>query len=194
MDVDKCQENLRKAIIAISPVHENALNELRQFSIYKETGAKDFFCKAGDYSLYFAFVCSGIFKSYYCDIKGKEHCTGIFTQNMFMLPLPSFLYRKPAFQFFQAVTESVTINFKYADIENLSRKHLSVKHFLRTLIDREWILKKELMLAGKYIYDYRSRFTLFREQFKEHISQIPIDSISSYLNIPENQLRKLMDN
>ena len=193
MDINNCREHLRKAILAISPVHDKAIVELQQLFNYEQIKAGDFFCRAGDYSLYFAFICHGLFSSYYNDAKEKEHCTGLFTRNMFMLPLPSFIYRKPAFQFFQAIQDSAIIKCKYADIENIARKQSSVKDFLRILIDKEWIVRKELILAGKYIYDYQSRFQIFLDQYHEVISQIPVATISSYLSIPEKQLHKLMD-
>lgn len=193
MDIESCQEHIRKAILAISPVHEKALIDLQKLFIYEKINANEFFCKAGDYSLYFAYVCKGFFRSYYRDPHEKEHCTSIFAKSMFMLPLPSFLYRKPTFQFFQAIQESIIIKIKYAEIENFSRKESSVNDFLRALIDREWIIKKELSLSGKYIYNHRTRYNLFHEQFQDQVSSIPIEYISSYLSIPEKQLKKLME-
>ena len=193
MDIDSCQEHLRKAILAISPVHKKALIDILQLLIPEKIAANEYFCKAGDYSLYFAYVCQGFFRSYYRDARNAEHCTGFYSHHMFMLPLPAFLYRKPTFQFFHAIQDSTIIKIKYADIENLARKQSSVYEFLRTLIDREWIIKKELILAEKYIYNHQTRYQLFSEQFQEQVSQIPTEYISSFLNIPEKQLRKLMD-
>lgn len=192
MNIGNCQEHLRKAILAISPVHEKALNDIQQLLIPETIPANEYFCKAGDYSLYFTYICHGLFRSYYRDSENKEHCTGFYCNHMFMLPLPAFLYRKPAFQFFQAIQDSTIIKMKYAEIENLARKQSSVLDFLRTLIDREWIIKKELTLAAKYIYNNETKYQLFLEQFQEQASQIPVEYISSYLNIPEKQLRKLI--
>ncbi len=78
-------------------------------------------------------------------------------------------------------------------MENLARKHSSVNDFLRTLIDREWIVKKEQILAEKYLYDHQTRFQLFNERFRDQFQEIPIASISSFLNIPEKQLYKLIE-
>lgn len=193
MDIDTCKVHLRNAILAIYPVHEKALVDIQQLFIPETISAKEYFCKAGDYSLYFAFICDGLFQSFYRDTKNTEHCTGFYCNNMFMLPLPSFLYRKPVFQFFHAIKKSTLIKIKYADMENLARKHSSVNDFLRTLIDREWIVKKEQILAEKYLYDHQTRFQLFNERFRDQFQEIPIASISSFLNIPEKQLYKLIE-
>jgi CRP-like cAMP-binding protein len=192
MDIGNCQDHLRKAILAISPVHEKAWHTIQKFIIPENIPANKYFCKAGDYSMYFSYICHGLFRSYYRDINNKEHCTGFYCNQMFMLPLPAFLYRKPAFQFFQAIQDSTIVKIKYAEIENLARKQSSVNDFLRTLIDREWIIKKELMLASKHIYNQQTRFQLFQEQYQTYVSHIPLEYISSYLNIPEKNLLKMI--
>lgn len=193
MDSNTWINHFRQAILANSPVHEKALTALQEVIIPENIKANDYFSKAGDYSLFFAYIGKGLFRSYYRDNKDKEHCTGFFSQNMFMLPLPSFLYRKPAFQFFQAIQDASIIKIKYADIEQLARKHPSLNDFLRTIIDREWIIKKELALASKYIYNHHTRFQLFLEQFRKQLAYIPVKYISSYLNIPEKQLGKFIE-
>jgi len=193
MITDKNQEHLRKAILAITPVHEKALKEILNMGIQEEYAQYDFFCKAGDYSLYMAYIYQGIFRSFYSDTKGSENCTGFYGKFMFMLPLPAFIYRKPVFQSFQALQSSQIIKIKYAEIENLARQQSSVNDFLHTLIYREWIVRKELTLAAKYIYNVQTRFQLFADQFEEQIAQIPPEYISSYLNIPEKKILKMLD-
>jgi hypothetical protein len=194
MDKVSCNELLRKAALAISPVHDKPLTELLQLTVFENVSAGTYFCQAGDYSQYLAFICQGLFRSFYRDTRKNEYTTGFYADHMFMLPLPAFLYRKPNFQFFQALKDSTILKIKYPDIEALARKHPSVYAFLRTLIDREWIIKKELLIAGKYVYNPQTRYQLFMEQFREQVSQIPVAYISSYLDIPEKQLMKLMGN
>ena len=192
MDPEASMENLRNGVLLTASMSEKSLSEfLALFSVFTlQHGA--FFLRAGEYPLYLAFIEKGIVYAHYTDIHGGKIVKGIFTPGMFVLPMPSFIFRNPSFLSFQGVNETIGFRAKYSDLQMLSKKDGTVQSFLRLLIDREWIVNRELHDAGLYVYNYQSRFGLFREKYKDTVHLIPDEIIASYLNIPLKQLEKLL--
>ena len=191
MDPEASMENLRNGVLLTASMSEKSLSEfLTLFSAFT-LHPDDFFLRAGEYPLYLAFIEKGIVYAYYTDIQGKKIVKGIFTPGMFVLPMPSFIFRNPSFMSFQGVNETIGFRSKYSDLQMLSKTNGTVQSFLRLLIDREWIVNRELHDAGLHVYNYQSRFGLFREKYKDIVHLIPADIIASYLDIPLKQLEKL---
>ena len=192
MDSEASMENLRKGVLLIASMSEKSLSEfLTLFSVFT-LQHDDFFLRAGEYPLYLAFIEKGIVYAYYTDIQGNKIVKGIFTPGMFVLPMPSFIFRNPSFLSFQVVNGTVVFRSKYSDLQVLSKKDRTVQSFLRSLIDREWIVNREVHDAGLHVYNHSSRFGLFKEKYKDTAHLIPNDIIASYLDIPLKQLEKLL--
>ena len=191
MNPEASMENLRKGILLSTAMSEKSLSELLKLFSSIILRTDDFFIRAGEYPLYLAFIVKGIVYSYYTDLHGNKTVKGIFIPGMYALPMPSFIFRNPSFMSFQAVNEAVIFRSKYSDIQLLSKKDRTVQFFLRSLIDREWIVNRELHDAGLHVYNYQSRYGLFREKFKDSAHLIPDDIVASYLDIPLKQLEKI---
>lgn len=135
MEADNCFQNLRKYILSTFSVNDNSLSELMEIFSETRISRRDFFGKEGDYSMNLAFICRGIFRSFYYDMKKNEVVKGFFCDDMFIVPLPPFIYRKPAYLNYQALTDTIVMQAKYSELEHLMRKHKSVNLFVRKLID-----------------------------------------------------------
>ena len=188
METDLQIENLRKASLTVYRIHEKALNEfLDHFKpAILQTG--DFFCKAGEVHTHMAYITNGICASYYSDEKSRKIVKGFYSRNMFLVPLPPFVSRNPSFLNFEAITELSLLSIKFNHLEELARKHDSIKVFLRSLIEKEWIIHKEEIESSRYKYNSRTRFALLQKQLGKDIDKISNYLLSSYLNIPEKQL------
>ena len=184
-------ENLRKTILLSTALNERSLSELQKLFTLNLMQENDFFLRSGEYPVHFAFVHQGVIKSFVTDQKGREIIRGFFVPGMFALPLPAFIYRKPSFLSFQAVTPCTILIAKYSDIQALAQNDHSIHLLVRLLIEKEWIVNRELHDAGLYVYNSQTRYRLFREKYRTFIDQIPDRLVGSFLNIPLNTLERI---
>ena len=181
---------LRKAILSVYPVEDLALNRLINIFNYKLLKPDEYFAKGGEYSSHFAFAQKGILKSYYLDQKGNQLVKGIFVDHMFVLPLPSFLYRKPSYLNFQAIIQTELLQADYIRLESLVQHHPSVRKFVNKLIENEWIISRELHEAGLHIYNSSTRFQIFTARYGLFLELIAAEDIASFLGITVKQFNK----
>ncbi len=191
MDPEASLENLRKIILLTSSLNERSLSELLKLFTFQGLKQEEFLLHSGEYPLYLAYIDRGIVYSYYTGLQGEEIIRGIYVTGMFALPLPPFIYRNPSFLTFRAVTDVNLFHARYSDIQALSGANKSVQTFIRTLIEREWIVNRELHDAGLHVYNYQSRYGLFHAKYESYLNRIPLKIVASYLNIPLKQLEKL---
>lgn len=184
-------ENLRRAIRLSSNLDESSLSKVTKLFSAFSLQTNDYLLSAGEYPLYLAFVEKGIIVSYYTNLQEYRVIRGIYIPGVFVLPLPSFIYRKPSFMTFQAITGTFILRAKYADLQKLEKTNQTIHVFLKALIDQEWIINRELHDAGLHVYNHQTRYGLFHNKYKQYISQIPAEIIASYLNIPVKQLEKI---
>ena len=97
MESGDCFQHLKSSILSVFPVDNTSLTELIDIFTPVTISKNDFFTKAGDYSSSFAYVCSGVMQSNYIGHTNNEVIKNLFIGNMFVLPLPSFIYRKPSY-------------------------------------------------------------------------------------------------
>ncbi len=185
-----CYDNIRKAIFSVCALNEKAIASLIEVFSPAILNKDDYLCRAGDYPMHLAYICKGIFRSFYKNLQEQEFDKGFYIDHMFVLPLPSFIYRKPSFLNLQAIVTTEILKAKFSAIQNLSEKDPAIKKFMRLLIDREWIVKKELHEASKYIYNAQTRYQLFHSKYAEYIKLIPSCYIASLLHMSEKQLSK----
>lgn len=193
MDNEPSKENLRKSLLLSPLLNEKSLVELLQLFSFHKLEPNEYFIHEGEYPLSLAFIEKGIFYSYFSDAKGDETVRGIFIPGMYVLPLPAFIFRKPSFTSYKVITESFFFQAKYAEIQALSEHNVRVKSFIQSLIDREWIINREIHDASIHVYNFQTRYNLFREKYALYISKIPVQLLSSYLNIPLRQLQKIQN-
>jgi hypothetical protein len=192
MENESCLQNLRKFILSVCSVSEKSLSDLLEIFSPGVVQKNDFFSSAGDYSTRLAFICQGLVRSFYVDLKGHELVKGFFSDNMFILPLPAYIYRKPTFINYQGLVDTKILYAKYSDLELLARKQRSIDRFVRQLIDREWIINKELHESGLYIYNAQTRYRIFASKFSKYLSSINPEFISSFLQIPLKQVIRFL--
>lgn len=193
MESGDCFQHLKSSVLSVFPVDHDPLTELLKIFSLTTVSKNDFFSRAGDYSSSFAFICNGIMQSHYINHTNNEVIKNLYGDYMFVLPLPSFLYRKPSYLNYKAVTSIDLLQAKYSKLEELTIKHQTVSKFARALIDREWIVNRELYEAGFYIYNSQTRFNIFIEKYGKYIGLLEPALISSYLQIPIKQVVKFID-
>ncbi|MBN1599059.1 MAG: Crp/Fnr family transcriptional regulator [Bacteroidales bacterium] len=192
MEVDLCYANLRKAVLSIFPVNEKSLKIFLDLFSFRKLQKDEYLSKSGDYPSHFAFICEGIIRSYYKNLGDDEIVNGIFIDNYFVLPLPSFIFRKPAFLNFQAVKDTDIMQIKFSDFEALSKGNPTLVKFMQSLIVREWIVKREMYESGIHVYNPKTRFNILKDAIGNFISSVPAKDIASYLRISEKQLLRYM--
>lgn len=192
MPTAACEESLRNHILSVSPVHEKSINKLTEAFTPINLPANAFLSMSGEYPSVFGFLCEGIIVSYYTDQQNKKHVMDIFKLHEFVLPMPSYIYRQPAFLNFQALFASRLLQAKYAVVDSLAQQHSSIKLFLRALIDREWIIRKSFNESAAFVYNAHTRFRLVQDRLGEDLNRIPVPVLASFLRIPEKQLSRYL--
>jgi CRP-like cAMP-binding protein len=192
MAQDECAEMLRKYIVSLNPVHENSLRILvNSFSSF-DLGEGQFLTQSGAYPTHFAFVCTGVMHAFYSDLKGKAHTQDFFGPHHFVLPMPSFIQRKPSSLNFQAITPCSLLVLKYTEIETLARNHSSIRDFLRVLIEREWIIRKSMLESSQYFFNVKTRYRMLTERLGNDLNKLPAAHVASFLRVSEKQLSRFI--
>jgi hypothetical protein len=192
MEKGDCFEHLKRSILSVVPIDNHSLSDLLDIFIPVTIAKDDYLCKAGDYSVFFAFVCKGAIQAFYPDHSNHVSVKSFFIDNMFVIPLPSFIYRKPSYLNYKAITEINLLQAKFSKLEELTLKLPGVARFVKLLIDREWIVNKELYESGLHIYNNHTRFRIFFEKYQSYLNILEPELISSYLNIPVKQIEKFI--
>jgi hypothetical protein len=188
MDANGCYSHLRKTIFSISALNEQSFSKLISVFTPVELEKNSFFCREGMYPLHMGFLCQGLVYSYYqADSTSSKHIRGFFIPGMFLLPLPPFIVRNPSMLNFNALLDTKLLQAKFSELQSLMIADNSIERVINTLVNREWIVNREVFDAGLHLYNVQTRCRLFSEKYRHFISSIPKEDIMSYLQISASQ-------
>jgi len=141
---------------------------------------------------HFYWVIEGVQSLYYPTPGGNDMVLGFTYTGNFSGVYDSFVTRRPALCFLQAVTASKVLAISFADMQSLFDKYHSVERFGRLFI--------ESILFGRGIREVElttlsaeERFARFMKRSPQPLQQVPQKLLASYLNMtPEtfSRLRK----
>lgn len=155
----------------------------------KQLKKGSFFCREGQRIQQFAFIESGIFRSYFTASKEKETTYCIRFPNSFLSAYSSFLTGQPTRENIQALTQAELIYFSKQDLEKLSAANHHWVYLLKVLAETEYInLEQRIFLHSE---SAKERYATLLKKEPELIKHIPLGHLASYLGITQRHLSRL---
>ena len=148
-----------------------------------------FFCREGQRIQHFAFIESGIFRSFFTASKEKETTYCIRFPNSFLSAYSSFLTGQPTRENIQALTKAELIYFSKQDLDKLSAAHHQWVYLLKVLAETEYInLEQRIFLHSE---SAKERYAALLKKEPELIKHVPLGHLASYLGITQRHLSRL---
>lgn len=163
--------------------------QLTQAGKRKQLKKGSFFCREGQVIQHFAFIESGIFRSYFTASQEKETTYCIRFPNSFLSAYSSLLTGLPTRENIQALTNSELLFFSKQDLEKLSASSPRWVMLLKLLAETEYInLEQRIFLHSE---SAKERYRTLLKKEPELVKQIPLGYLASYLGITQRHLSRL---
>lgn len=168
-------------------------NEIEQFtSILKTTRIKkrQFVIQPGFVSEYRNYIVEGAVRVFYMDDNGKEHTISIAIEDWFFTDFYSYLNQTPAEYYAEALEDSLILQMKYEDVEELCSSIHSLCQFFR--------ISKEKALAYSYKRIVSSisktseeKYWEYADKYPQIVNRVPQYVLASYLGISPESLSRI---
>lgn len=166
------------------------IEEFISFGVTKKLNKGDFFIKEGIVCKTFAFVKSGIIRSFYLTSSGdeKNYCF-IFQDNM-LGAYSSFITQQPTKENMQALTNVELILFSKEVIDSFTEKSMNWLRLMKTIAEGQYVELEKRLIQYQSLSAIE-RYDIMLKDHPEYILQIPLQHLSSYLGITQRHLSRL---
>ncbi len=166
------------------------LDAFQSVFIDKEIAKGECFITEGDYGDSFAFIKSGLLRSYYISPKGEEYNKHFFLADNFVAPLTSLVLHEPSPVYIGALESTKIMVANYKDLEKLYNAHLELNFLGRKLVEFAWI-EKERRETQLIMLEAKDRYKAFLKEYPGLEQRIPQYHVASYLGITPVQLSRI---
>ncbi|TRX54319.1 Crp/Fnr family transcriptional regulator [Fulvivirga sp. M361] len=168
-------------------------DEIEQFiSILKTTRIKkrQFVVQPGFVSEYRNYIVEGAVRVFYLDDHGKEHTVSIGIEDWFFTDFYSYLNRTPAEYFAEALENSLILQMKYEDVEELCARIHPLCQYFRLFSERalSYSLKRTISSISK---NSEERYWEYVNKYPQIANRVPQYVLASYLGISPESLSRI---
>jgi len=142
--------------------------EIEEFtSILKTTRVKkrQFIVQPGFVSEYRNYIVEGAVRVFYLDDLGKEHTIIIAIEDWFFTDFYSYIHQAPAEYYAEALEDSIILQMKYEDVEELCGRIHSLSQYFR--------LFTEISMAHSYKRTISNISKTSEERYWEYVNKYP---------------------
>jgi CRP-like cAMP-binding protein len=148
------------------------------------------FISEGELGDSFAFIQSGLLRSFYISPKGEEYNKHFFMGGSFVAPLTSLVLNRPSPLYIGALENSELLVASASALSELYVSHIDLNILGRKLVEYAWI-GKERRETQLVMLDATERYSGFLQDFPGLDQRIPQYHIASYLGITPVQLSRI---
>ncbi len=136
------------------------------------------------------YIVKGAFRVFYMDENGKEHTVNICVEDWFFTDLYSYVYKKPATFFAEALEDSIIFQMKYDDVEELCKKSHALNYYWRVIIEKAYANSKNRIISNNSKTS-EERYWEYADRYPKIVTRIPQYVIASYLGMSAEFLSKI---
>lgn len=183
-------EPLHRFVNQLVIMPEESWIEFRNLFAQAKLNKGDLFVQPGKVETRFAFLESGLTRTYYCNSKGKEFTKKIHSPGGLIGSYTSMTQKSANAIYVQALTDCSILVADYNKVESLYDSHPLIERFARRLAEVQYVLKekREMELA---MLSAEERYNIFKKEFPGLESDIPQYFVASYLGITPTQLSRI---
>lgn len=168
-------------------------NEIKEFiSILKTTRVKkrQFIVQPGFVSEYRNYIVKGAVRVFYLDDLGKEHTVIIAIEDWFFTDFYSYLNRTPAEYYAEALEDSLILQMKYDDVEELCSRIHSISEYFRLFTERSMAhsYKRTISNISK---TSEERYWEYVNKYPQIANRVPQYVLASYLGISPESISRI---
>ena len=156
----------------------------------KKVKRHQFLGEAGEVSRYQNFVTKGCLRSYYIDENGFEHNVQFAIEDWWIGDMASFVTKKPALLFIEALEDSEVLQLDNPALEELYIKIPKLERFFRILLQNAFIAFEQRIIAV-ISKTAEERYLEFSNKYPQLEQRLPQIHIASYLGITPEFLSKI---
>ncbi|MDR3667158.1 MAG: Crp/Fnr family transcriptional regulator [Ignavibacteriaceae bacterium] len=156
----------------------------------KKVKRHQFLGEAGEISRFQNFVTKGCLRSYYIDENGFEHNVQFAIEDWWIGDMASFLTKKPASLYIEALEDSEVLQIDSPTMEELYIKIPKLERFFRILLQNAFIALEQRIISV-ISKTAEERYLEFSNKYPQVEQRLPQIHIASYLGITPEFLSKL---
>lgn len=168
-------------------------DEIAQFtSILKTTRIKkkQFVIQPGFVAEYRNYIVEGAVRVFYLDELGKEHTISIGIEDWYFTDFYSYLNRTPAEYYAEALEDSIILQMKYEDIEDLCSRIHPLCQYFRLFTERS-ISYSYKRIISNISKTSEERYWEYVNKYPQIANRVPQYVLASYLGISPESLSRI---
>ncbi len=168
-------------------------DEIQQFtSKLKTTRIKkrQFVIQPGFVSEYRNYIAKGAVRVFYLDDQGKEHTASIGIEDWFFTDFYSYLNRTPAEYYAEALEDSIILQMKYEDVEELCSKIHPLCQYFRLFIERS-LSHSYKRIVSNISQTSEERYWDYVNKYPQIANRVPQYVLASYLGISAESISRI---
>lgn len=185
----EAKKSLKNCILEQVTISNEILDDIAARFESQKINTGEHFTQPGQICRKMAFIYDGILRMYnFAD--GKEITLWIGSKNRFITDLSSFIHKKPARWFIEAVEPSILLTISREDhFQLISRYHKWIE-FDNRLLTSAYTVIEERMFSHLYM-SAEERYKMFFESEPELFNKVPLKHIASMLAMSPETLSRL---
>ncbi|TJZ63016.1 Crp/Fnr family transcriptional regulator [Sphingobacterium olei] len=169
---------------------EEEIEAAAQLFEYRKLNKNDCLVVEGEPCKLIAFICSGVFRSFYLSETGVDHTFCFRFPNSLMAPYSAFLTGQPSVETVQAITDAELLVIHKKQLEGLVTDNSNWTKFLKLNAEHEYLeLEKRFFQLQRD--SAKQRYLSLLENQPEYIQQIPLQYLASYLGVTQRHLSRI---
>ena len=168
-------------------------SEIAEFtSILKITRVKkrQFIIQPGFVSEYRNYIVEGAVRVFYLDDAGKEHTVSIGVEDWFFTDFTSYLNRTPAEYYAEALEDSIIIQMKHDDVEEICGRIHSLCQYFRLYIEKALSFSNQRVITN-ISKTSEERYWDYVNKYPQIANRVPQYVLASYLGISPESISRI---
>ncbi len=190
-DIENAFGALKKAIDSYNPLAVGTWELFRSICKYRRLKKHEVLYSLGEIPASFAFVYTGLFRTFITDDKGNEYNKNFFYEGTFPGSMAALLRNEPSQFAIVALEPAQIIEIDFPAYRTLLLERDDLKLFQIHYLEKNWLLAKDAREIAIVQEDATQRYLRFIQDYPFLVERLPQHHIASHLGITPTQLSRI---
>ncbi len=190
-DMENVFAALKKAMDSYYPLEAETWELFSAICKYRELKKHQVLYALGEIPSSFAFVHSGLFRTFITDDKGNEYNKNFFYEGTFPGSMAALLRHEPSQFAIVALEPAQIIEIDFPAYRALLDKYEDLKWFQINYLEKNWLLAKDAREVAIVQENATQRYQRFIQDYPFLVERLPQHHIASHLGITPTQLSRI---
>lgn len=182
---------LKKSLELYVPISDDTWLALKGICRFRQIGKHQALYRTGEIPKSFAYVFSGLFRSFVTEENGSEYNKIFFDEGTFPGAMTALLNSTPSRFTIEAIEASSIIEIDFKNYRELLLEKNDLKLFQIHYLEKNWLLAKEAREVEIVQDNATQRYTRFLTEHPSLEARLPQYLIASHLGITPTQLSRI---